>query len=121
MLEFMKMGGFMMWPLLAAGVLAIVAAARQTMHGEGAPALDPSRLARAVLAGSFAWAGLGFVIVTKYSGMETGFGMRTSPSVILTGLGEAACPAVLGLAVFAIVAGIRSFSTARAVSGPGPV
>jgi hypothetical protein len=111
MLDFMHEGGFMMWPLLGLGVVAIVAAARKALHGsEGL--VDADRLARAVLAGGLAWCALGLIAVSH--------GATDDPpwTLYLVGVGEALGPAVLGLGVYAIVGAIGSIARAR-LSGPG--
>lgn len=108
MLEFMRAGGFMMWPLLMLGVVAMVSSVRRLLHpGEGS--LDPNKLASAVLSGSIAWCLLGLVTVTRAAG-EIDSELLSRSMILVIGLGEALCPAVLGLAVFALVGGIASLS-----------
>jgi hypothetical protein len=111
MLDFMHAGGFMMWPLLGLGVVAVVAAARKTLHG-GEGLVDPDRLARAVLAGAMAWCALGLIMVSH--------GATDDPpwTIYLLGIGEALSPAVLGLSVYAVVGAIGALSRAR-LSGQG--
>ena len=111
MLQFMRAGGFMMWPLLVMGVVAITASVRRLLHpGEGA--LDPSKLASAVLTGSIGWCLLGLVMVTRAAGNADSMTLSRS-TILVIGLGEALCPAVLGLTVFAIVGAISSLSPAQ--------
>jgi hypothetical protein len=111
MLEFMHNGGFMMWPLLGLGVLAIVSAMRQRLVGEGM--IDATRLARAVLVGSLGWCGMGLILVSRAALDEAPW------KLYIVGFGEALSPAVLGLCCFAIVGVITSIAGAR-VSGPDP-
>jgi hypothetical protein len=40
------------------------------MHGEGSPAVDPSRLARAVLAGSVGWCCMGLIMTFGHASTE---------------------------------------------------
>lgn len=100
MLEFMNAGGFLMWPLLALGLTAVGLAVRGALVG-GTDGEAPRRLSRACLTGSLAWSLLGLVMVTRAAAQpDSVFSMER---ILVVGLGEALCPAVLGLALFALV------------------
>ena len=100
MLEFMRDGGFLMWPLLTLGLTALGLAVRGALVG-GNERETPRRLARACLSGSLAWSLLGLVMVTRAAAQpDSAFSMER---ILVLGLGEALCPAVLGLALFALV------------------
>ncbi len=113
MLDFMHAGGMLMWPLLGLGVVAVVAAVRRALHNaEGA--IDPGKLARALLAGSLAWCGLGLAKVASCA-----FDPNVDPRLFVIGFGEALSPAILGLSIYALVALASSLSPAR-LSARGP-
>ncbi len=102
MLEFMRAGGALMWPLLTLGVFAVVASARQALAAD--PEMTrPLRLASAVLTGGLALSALGLFVVSKHAAGAPG-------EILVVGIGEALCPTVLGLGTYALVSMITALS-----------
>ena len=99
MLDFMKSGGLLMWPLLVLGCTSLVLAVRRGF--DGGDAHIPRQLARACVTGSLAWSLMGLVVVTRAAAQPDGF--FTMERILVMGLGEALCPAVLGLGFYALV------------------
>jgi hypothetical protein len=117
MLQLMQEGGVLMWPILIAGVLTIVAAVRKaTARAEGL--VDPSRMAGAILAVSVAWSLLGLRMVCRAELAD----LTNAPPVYLLGVSEAVTPAILGLVIVAVVGAIGALSRSNAASlnAPGP-
>lgn len=92
MLEFMRDGGALMWPLLGVGMLAIASATRRAIVGDGGPL--PERLARVVVTAAIGWSLMGIIVVLRAA-------KGASTDLLLQGLSEALTPAVLGLMVHA--------------------
>jgi hypothetical protein len=112
MLEFMHDGGMLMWPLLTLALIAIGMAARQAISG-GEGAIDPTRLARAVLAGGIGWCCMGIVVTLGHARDSVPF------EIYLKGISESLAPAVLGLLSYAVVGVIASLAPRGRLSGPG--
>jgi hypothetical protein len=111
---FMSDGGFLMWPLVIAGVVTIASAARRAITRSEGP-FDENRMARSLLALSLAYWGLSMAKVA-HSPFEM------DPRIYMFGFGETLSPVVVGLAIYAFVGMIGSLSRgATAISAPGPV
>ena len=111
---FMADGGFLMWPLVIAGVITIAAAARRAItRGEGL--FDPNRMARSLLALSLSYWGRSMAKVAHIP-------FEMDPRVYMLGFGETLSPVVVGLAIYAFVGMIGSLSRpTAALNAPGPV
>ena len=109
MVEFMRSGGFLMWPLLALGLAALVTATRRGLLGEGGDAL-PDRLARAALALGIGASLLGFILVFRAAS-------AAPPEILLIGASEALSPAVLGLMIYALTTLLATLGAARLTRG----
>ena len=102
MFEFMRAGGVLMWPLLVLGFVAVMTASGFMFRSPGQGELAKN-LSLAVLAASLGWSALGFFVVTQHAA-------AAPTEVLITGVGEAVCPAVLGLMVYAITTLIGALS-----------
>lgn len=116
MLDFMKSGGALMWPLLSLGCTSLVLAVRRAF--DGGDAYVPRQLACACLAGSLAWSLLGSVMVTRAA--EQPDGAFAMDRILTVGAGEALCLAVLGLAQFALVQLALAVRTTTRLSATAP-
>jgi len=109
MIDFMRSGGILMWPLLALGLVAVVAATRRGLF-VGESDVLPDRLARAVLAASLGWSVLGLIVVLRAA-------QGAPPEILLVGVSEALSPAVLGLMLYAAATLLSALTTARLTRG----
>jgi hypothetical protein len=117
MLEFIRDGGFLMWPLLIGGALTVAAAARRALtRGEGL--IDPDRMAKSLFALSIAYWGICMAKVCHVP-------FENPPQIYMLGFGETLSPVVVGLATYAIVGIIgalgRPHTASASASAPGPV
>jgi hypothetical protein len=107
MIEFMRNGGFLMWPLLILGVVAIVQSTRAAL-GTGGDAKVARQLATSVLTASIGWSLMGWVVVSRHA-------TDAPPEVLIIGLGEAACPAILGLMIYSLTGLVSTLRGTRLV------
>jgi hypothetical protein len=92
MLEFMAMGGALMWPILMIGVLSIAFAVRDVLLGSE-PGSTTRRLALSSLTMSVGWSLCGIVMTCTHA--------QGNDAILIQGVGESCCPAALGLLLFA--------------------
>ena len=104
MIQLMKLGGAMMWPILFLGVAAIAQSLRE-VDGAREGALS-RRLGVAMLSLSIGWSLLGALVTLTHA-------QEAPPQILATGLGESCAPAALG---FLLYGAARLAGTLRRVS-----